>query len=116
MNFNKQLRRKRIKQGIRTKINGTKIRPRISIYKSNKAIYSQIINDELGNTLVSCSSIEIEKKGKKNMIISKEVGVKLAKKAVSAGIKNVLFDRSGYKYHGKIKSFAEGAREGGLNF
>ena len=76
---------------------------------------SSVIDDIKGNTLISCSSNEIKKKGI-NISISKEVGLTLAKKAMSAGIKNVVFDRSGYKYHGKVKSFAEGAREGGLKF
>jgi len=115
MNLKKNKRRDKIKMSIRNKINGSEARPRISIYKSNKSIYSQIINDDLGKTLVSCSSSEIKKKGK-NIFSSKEVGLSLAKKALSLGIKDVLFDRSGYKYHGKIKSFAEGAREGGLKF
>jgi len=115
MNSNKNQRRNKIKYCIRKKINGSDNRPRVSLYKSNKSIYSQIIDDIKGNTIVSCSSNEIKKKGV-NIPISKEVGLALAKKALSAGIKNVVFDRSGYKYHGKIKSFAEGAREGGLNF
>lgn len=115
MSLKKQHRRKKIKMSIRKKIIGSDAKPRVSIYKSNSSIYSQIINDDLGKTLVSCSSSEVEKKGK-NIIASKEVGLSLAKKALAVGIKNVIFDRSGYKYHGKIKSFAEGAREGGLNF
>ena len=79
----------------------------INIRLSNKAIYSQIIDDIAGNTLISCSSSEIKKFGNNNMISCKEVGLKLAEKAKKKGIKNVLFDRSGYLYHGKIKSFAE---------
>ena len=97
-------------------ISGTKERPRISIFKSNKGVYAQIIDDTSGNTMVSCSSVEIKKFGKNNIESSKEVGVKLAAKAKKKGIKEVLFDRGGYLYHGKIKSFAEGAREGGLIF
>jgi len=115
MGLNKNQRRNKIKFSIRKKISGSDIRPRVSLYKSNKSIYSQIIDDKKGNTLISCSSNEIKKKGI-NISISKEVGLALAKKAISAGIKNVVFDRSGYKYHGKVKSFAEGAREGGLKF
>ena len=97
-------------------ISGTKERPRVSVFKSNKAVYAQIIDDMSGNTMVSCSSVEIKKFGKNNVESSKEVGLKLAEKAKKKGIKEVLFDRSGYLYHGKIKSFAEGAREGGLIF
>ena len=115
MSLSISLRRNKIKLSISKKINGSDVRPRVSLYKSNKSIYSQIIDDIKGNTLVSCSSNEIKKKGI-NIPVSKEVGLALAKKALSAGIKNVVFDRSGYKYHGKVKSFAEGAREGGLNF
>ena len=115
MGVNKNQRRNKIKFSIRKKINGSDVRPRVSLYKSNKSIYSQIIDDIKGNTLISCSSNEIKKKGI-NISISKEVGLALAKKAISAGIENVVFDRSGYKYHGKVKSFAEGAREGGLKF
>lgn len=116
MSINKEKRRLKIRKSIRSKISGTKERPRVSVFKSNKAIYSQIIDDKSGNTLVSCSSVDIKKFGKNNIESSKEVGIKLAEKAKKKGIKKVLFDRSGYVYHGKIKSFADGAREGGLIF
>tara|TARA_B100001113_G_scaffold152614_1_gene124991 strand:+ start:1126 stop:1476 length:351 start_codon:yes stop_codon:yes gene_type:complete len=116
MSINKEKRRLKIRKSIRSKISGTKERPRVSVFKSNKAIYSQIIDDISGSTLVSCSSVDIKKFGKNNIESSKEVGVKLAEKAKKKGIKKVLFDRGGYVYHGKIKSFAEGAREGGLIF
>jgi len=116
MSFNKRNRRLKIRKSIRSKLFGTKKRPRVSIFKSNRAIYSQIIDDMNGNTIVSCSSSEIKKFGKNNISSCKEVGMKLAEKAKKKGIKNVLFDRSGYLYHGKVKSFAEGAREGGLIF
>jgi len=116
MSINKEKRRLKIRKSIRSKISGTKERPRVSVFKSNKAIYSQIIDDMSGNTLVSCSSVDIKKFGKNNIESSKEVGIKLAEKAKKKGIKMVLFDRGGYVYHGKIKSFADGAREGGLIF
>tara|TARA_B100001758_G_scaffold242906_1_gene251883 strand:+ start:564 stop:914 length:351 start_codon:yes stop_codon:yes gene_type:complete len=116
MSVNKEKRRLKIRKSIRSKISGTKERPRVSVFKSNKAIYSQIIDDMSGNTLVSCSSVDIKKFGKNNIESSKEVGMKLAEKAKKKGIKKVLFDRGGYVYHGKIKSFADGAREGGLIF
>tara|TARA_B100001996_G_C18509194_1_gene534650 strand:+ start:409 stop:759 length:351 start_codon:yes stop_codon:yes gene_type:complete len=116
MSVNKEKRRLKIRKSIRSKISGTKERPRISVFKSNKAIYSQIIDDMAGNTLVSCSSVDVKKFGKNNIESSKEVGIKLAEKAKKKGIKKVLFDRGGYVYHGKIKSFADGAREGGLIF
>ena len=116
MSVNKEKRRLKIRKSIRSKISGTKERPRVSVFKSNKAIYSLIIDDMSGNTLVSCSSVDIKKFGKNNIESSKEVGMKLAEKAKKKGIKKVLFDRGGYVYHGKIKSFADGAREGGLIF
>ena len=116
MRIKKEKRRLKIRKSIRSKISGTKERPRVSVFKSNKAIYSQIIDDMSGNTLVSCSSVDIKKFGKNNIESSKEVGIKLAEKAKKKGIKKVLFDRGGYVYHGKIKSFADGAREGGLIF
>ena len=116
MSFSKEKRRIKIKKSIRSKLVGTKERPRISLFKSNKAIYAQIIDDSIGKTLVSCSSSEIKKIGNNNIASCKQVGIKLAEKAKKKKIDNVLFDRSGYLYHGKIKSFAEGAREGGLIF
>ena len=116
MSFSKENRRLKIRKSIRSKIVGTKDRPRLTVFKSNKAIYSQIIDDIAGNSLISCSSSEIKKFGNNNMISCKEVGLKLAEKAKKKKINKVLFDRSGYLYHGKIKSFADGAREGGLIF
>jgi large subunit ribosomal protein L18 len=85
------------------------------VYKSNKGIYAQIIDDSAGHTLVSASSREM---GKDSITvqISKEVGKKLAEKAKEGGIENVIFDRSGYLYHGRVKALADGAREGGLKF
>jgi len=109
-------RRNNIKRGIRKKISGTAERPRVSLFKSNKSFYAQIIDDLKGHTLVSCSSDEINKGSNVNIELSKELGKKLAEKAVSNGISSVVFDRSGYLYHGKVKALAEGAREGGLKF
>lgn len=87
------------------KIIGTIDRPRLSVFRSNKMLYAQIIDDQKGNTLVS-------EKGKKG----KEIGLKIAEKAIKKKIKKIVFDKSGYMYHGKIKAIAEGAREGGLDF
>jgi large subunit ribosomal protein L18 len=112
----KVLRRKKIKNGIRTKISGTNERPRISVFKSNKAIYAQVINDELGKTLATASSTEIDKSKNATVSISKEVGLKLAEKAKANGCSEVIFDRSGYIYHGVVKALADGLREGGLKF
>jgi large subunit ribosomal protein L18 len=115
MATSKLKRRLRIKKGIRNKISGTGEKPRISVFRSNKGIYAQIIDDLKGHTLVSASSKEL-KKDAVNIEVSKEVGKKLAEKAKASGLENVVFDRSGYPYHGKIKALAEGAREGGLKF
>lgn len=109
-------RRTRIKMGIRKKISGTTDRPRLSLFRSNKGIYAQIIDDLKGVTLVSASTIELGDKAKLNIENSKNVGKKIAEKAVSAGIQAIVFDRNGYLYHGNVKAFAEGVREGGLKF
>ena len=116
MSINKEKRRLKIRKSIRAKISGTKERPRVSVFKSNKAVYAQIIDDMSGNTMVSCSSVEIKKFGKNNVESSKEVGLKLAEKAKKKGIKEVLFDRGGYLYHGRIKELAMGIRSKGIKF
>lgn len=115
MAFNKIRRRLRIKKGIRNRIQGTTERPRLSVFKSNKAIYAQIIDDAKGHTVSATSSSEIGV-DKLNIETSKQVGQKIAEKAAAAGIKEVIFDRNGYLYHGKVKALADGAREGGLKF
>ena len=115
MSTKKELRRTRIKRGIRGRIKGTDSRPRLTVFRSNKAIYAQLINDIDGKTLVSASSRSIEEKITK-VELSVAVGKAIAEKAIAAGIKQVVFDRNGYLYHGRIKSLAEGAREGGLKF
>ncbi len=113
----KSSRRLRIKRGIRLKITGTAEQPRLSVYRSNKGIYAQIINDVDGTTLVSASTLAKDlTKGSPKVDQAKEVGKLLAEKAVATGISSVVFDRNGYLYHGRIKSLAEGAREGGLKF
>lgn len=115
MAITKETKRLRIRKGIRNKISGTAVRPRLSVFKSNKAIYAQLIDDAKGSTLTATSSAEL---GIANNTIehSKSVGTKLAEKAKAAGISEIVFDRSGYRYHGQIKALAEGAREGGLKF
>ena len=113
---NKKLqRRRKLKRSIRKKISGTSDRPRLSVYKSNKAIYAQLINDELGNTLAHSNSLEIEE-ATANIDLAKKVGQNIAEKATANGVSSVVFDRGGYIYHGKVKALAEGAREGGLKF
>ncbi|RYY08278.1 MAG: 50S ribosomal protein L18 [Sphingobacteriaceae bacterium] len=110
-------RRDRIKKGIRKTISGSVERPRLSVFRSNKGIYAQVIDDLSGKTLVSASSLskEFSAEGSKS-VQSVAVGKLVAEKAIAAGIKEVVFDRNGYLYHGRIKSLAEGAREGGLIF
>jgi large subunit ribosomal protein L18 len=107
------------KSRVRRKINGTPERPRLSVYRGNRQIYSQIIDDTQGYTLASASSMSTELKDKVKGLTketAKQVGLLLAEKARGKGIEQVIFDRSGYRYHGKIKALAEAAREGGLKF
>ena len=118
MKAKKSLRRNKIRFRIRTKLKGTPERPRLAVYRSNKDIYAQIIDDANGTTLVAASSREKGfKKGKgKKVEVSTKVGKQLAEKAIGAGITSVVFDRGGYLYHGRVKALADGAREGGLKF
>src|SRR5690554_2601131 len=116
MAFNKSLRRLRIKRGIRRKISGTDVRPRLSVFKSNTGIYAQLVDDLKGHTLAQATSKELGSKQNAGISVSKEVGKKLAERAVAKGVNEVVFDRSGYIYHGNVKALAEGAREGGLKF
>ncbi|HEY4654161.1 MAG TPA: 50S ribosomal protein L18 [Cyclobacteriaceae bacterium] len=109
-------RRKRIRLGIRRKISGTKERPRLSIFRSNRGLYAQLIDDSKGVTLASASTVSLGEKAKLNAEFSRQVGKKIAEVALSSGIETVVFDRSGYLYHGNVKAFADGAREGGLKF
>lgn len=102
---------------VRNKISGTPERPRLSVYKSLTGIYAQLIDDVNGKTLAVASTLDKEVKTKaSNIAAATEVGALLAKRAEKAGIKAVVFDRSGYQYHGKVKALAEAAREGGLEF
>ena len=116
MNTKKVLRRSAIRKRIRRAIHGTSENPRLSVFRSNKQIYAQIINDDAGTTLVSASSRELKEVKAKKSEISGLVGKSLAEKAVNAGISKVTFDRGGYLYHGRVKSLADAAREGGLKF
>ena len=102
---------------VRTKISGTAERPRLDVFRSSKHIYAQIIDDASGKTLVSASTVEKDFDGYGgNKEAAKKVGQRVAEKALAAGITNVVFDRGGYVYHGRVKELAEGAREGGLKF
>jgi len=104
--------------GIRKRLSGSSLRPRLSVYRSNKGIYAQIIDDVSGKTLVSASSLskDFVAANVNKVEQSVAVGKLVAEKALAAGIKDVVFDRNGYLYHGRVKSLADGAREGGLNF
>ena len=113
----RKLERTRRHARVRTKVSGTAERPRLCVYRSNTNLYAQIIDDVAGNTLVAASTLDKEVKTKKsNVEAAKEVGALIAKKAVEKNIKTVVFDRGGYIYHGVVKSLAEAAREGGLEF
>ena len=107
-------RRIKIKTRIRGKISGTASRPSLSVFRSNKQIYAQLIDDLAGKTLAAASSKGIED-GSKSEIAAK-VGKAIAEKALAAGISEVVFDRNGYLFHGRVKSLADAAREGGLKF
>ena len=115
MAFSKSARRDKIRRRIRKTVSGTAERPRLSVYRSNKEIYAQVINDVDGITIASASSRELSASNNK-VDAAKEVGAKLAEKAKAAGVETVSFDRGGYLYHGRVLSLAQGAREGGLNF
>ena len=109
-------RREKIKRGIRKKISGTTERPRLSVFRSNSGLFVQVIDDLKGTTLASASTAELGEKAKLNIENSKNVGKKIAEKAIASGVNTIVFDRNGYLYHGNIKALAEGAREGGLKF
>ena len=111
----KELRRLQIKARIRGKVSGTASCPRLTVFRSNKQIYAQVIDDEAGVTLASASSLKLEAKGTKQEIAAL-VGAEVAKAAIAAGVETVVFDRNGYLYHGRVKQLADSAREAGLKF
>jgi len=106
--------RQRIHRRIRRKMTGTAERPRLNVYRSLNHIYAQVIDDQKGETLVSASSIKMKNGG--NVAAAKEIGKAVAELAVKKGIKQVVFDRGGYLYHGRVKALADAAREAGLEF
>ena len=112
------IKRNKIKKRIRKVVFGTKDKPRLTVFRSNKEIYAQLIDDSISKTIVAASSKDKDLKLKttNKIEVSKIVGDSIGKKAIKAGIKNISFDRNGYLYHGRVKSLAEGAREAGLNF
>ena len=114
MTTKKEQRRIKIKFRIRKHVNGTAERPRLSVFRSNKQIYAQVINDVDGRTLASASSLGMEKMPKIQQ--AGKVGALVAEKANSAGIETVVFDRNGYLYHGRVQALADAARQGGLKF
>lgn len=114
MTTKKEQRRVKIKYRVRNKISGTAARPRLTVFRSNKQIYVQIINDETSSTLVAASSLGMETMPKKEQ--AAKVGEAVAAKAIAVGITEVVFDRNGYLYHGRVKEVADGARKGGLKF
>ena len=118
--LSKDEQRRRIHSRVRTRVTGTPERPRLCVYRSLGHIYAQIIDDRNGRTLVSASSVDKEtKKGLKgggNIAAAKVIGKAIADRAKAAGVSKVVFDRGGYKYHGRVKALADAAREAGLQF
>ncbi|MGB0980836.1 MAG: 50S ribosomal protein L18 [Winogradskyella sp.] len=118
MALTKNERRLRIKSRIRKVVSGTETRPRLAVFRSNKEIYAQVVDDVTGNTVAAASSRDKDiasSKGNKTEVAAL-VGKSVAEKAIKAGIETISFDRGGYLYHGRVKSLAEGAREAGLKF
>lgn len=113
--ISKQERRIKIKHRIRNKISGTAARPRMSVFRSNKEIYVQVVDDDEHRTLCAASSLGFQEKMTKTEQATK-VGEAIAKKALEAGVTTVVFDRNGYLYHGRVKALADAARNGGLKF
>ncbi|SHI18821.1 50S ribosomal protein L18 [Sporanaerobacter acetigenes] len=118
--INREEKRQNRHQKVRQKINGTPERPRLNVYRSSNHIYAQVIDDTKGHTIVSASTLDKELQGKfestSNKEAAKAVGELVAKRAVEKGIEEVVFDRGGYIYHGRVKELAEAAREAGLKF
>ena len=108
--------RQRIHARIREKMVGTTERPRLNVYRSLNHIYAQVVDDQKGETLVSASSLALKLKSGGNVAAAKEIGKAVAEKAVAKGIRQVVFDRGGYLYHGRVKALADAAREAGLEF
>ena len=108
--------RQRVHARIREKLAGTAQRPRLNVYRSLNHIYAQLIDDQKGETLASASTMQLKARTGGNVAAAKEVGKDIAEKAVAKGIKQVVFDRGGYLYHGRVKALADAAREAGLEF
>ncbi|HTT93168.1 MAG TPA: 50S ribosomal protein L18 [Solirubrobacterales bacterium] len=111
-----QQRRLRRRRRVRARVTGTAERPRLSVYRSNKGIFAQLIDDRAGHTVAAVNWIEPELKGLSASDQAKKAGELLAERGKAAGVETCVFDRGGYQYHGRVKALAEGAREGGLQF
>ena len=109
-------RRLKRRRRVRAKVRGTAERPRVSVFRSNRGIFAQLIDDDSGRTLASVNWIEADLRSLKPMEASARVGALLAERAKAAGVERAVFDRGGYQYHGRVKALADGAREGGLAF
>jgi large subunit ribosomal protein L18 len=110
----KSQQRLRRRRRVRAKVIGTAERPRISVFRSNRGIAAQLVDDVAGHTLAAVSWTEADMRGRKPMDQAEELGKKLAERAKAAGVETAVFDRGGYRYHGRVKAFADGVREGGL--
>jgi large subunit ribosomal protein L18 len=112
----KPAQRLRRRRRVRAKVRGGAERPRISVFRSNRGIFAQLIDDDTGRTLASVNWTESELRGLGRMEQAQRAGALLAQRARDAGVESAVFDRGGYKYHGRVKALADGAREGGLTF
>jgi large subunit ribosomal protein L18 len=112
----KPARRLKRRRRVRAKVRGSAERPRISVFRSNRGIFAQLIDDDAGRTLAAVNWTESELRSLSRMEQARRAGALLAERATAAGIKGAVFDRGGYKYHGRVKALADGAREGGLDF
>ena len=109
-------RRLKRRRRVRAKVTGDAARPRISVFRSNRGIFAQLVDDDAGRTLAAVNWTEAELRGLKPMEQASRAGALIAERAQAAGVQNAVFDRGGYRYHGRVKALAEGAREGGLTF
>jgi large subunit ribosomal protein L18 len=109
-------RRLKRRRRVRAKVHGSAERPRISVFRSNRGLFAQLIDDDAGRTITAVQWTEAELRSLKPLEQAKRAGALLAERAKAAGVETVVFDRGGYQYHGRVKALAEGAREGGLNF
>jgi large subunit ribosomal protein L18 len=112
----KQQQRLRRRRRVRSKVRGSAERPRLSVYRSNRGVFAQLVDDDTGRTLAAVNWIESDLRGLGRMEQAKKAGEMLAKRAGEGGVKSCVFDRGGYRFHGRVKALAEGAREGGLSF